>query len=172
MDQAGYLREAFRGSRPDPKSIENVFKSISSRAPGSTVTSASSESTTYLGIQLGNEVLLDLRISPVVVEVYASGKLLDALRDLGLPELPEAIGRYSPYIRSVAISKAIPSGTLYLIVQGDDVNVPNIRLVVARDFYDLSSSFCRMSPSESTCALLSRLLELGASYFKEFVGET
>ncbi len=172
MNRAGYLREALKGQHPGLERIESVFRSISSGVPGSALISSSSEATMYLGIQLESEVLLDLRISPAVVEVYVSGRHLDSLRDLGLPELLEALERYSPHIRSVAVSKAIPSGSLYLVVQGDGVNAPNIRLVVTRDFYDLSSSFCRISPSENTCALLSKLLELGTSYFREFVGGT
>lgn len=165
------MREIFKGLPTCVKKIEEVFKSISSRVPGSTVTSSSSDSTIYLSIQLGDEVLLDLRISPAVVETYITSKLLSALKDVGLHEIYGVLESYGPYIKSVSISKAHPSGSLYLMIQGDGINVPNIRLVITKDFFDLSSSFCRISASENTCLLLTKILELGKSYFDDFLGK-
>lgn len=162
------MREAFKGLPLDLRKVEDLFKLISSRVPGSRVLSASSDSTTYLGIQLGDEVLLDLRVSSAVVEVYVAGRLLDALKDIGLTEVFEVLEKYGASIKSVSISKAIPSGSLYMVVQGDGVGLPNIRLVVTRDFFDLSSSFCRISSTENTCLLLTKVHELGRMYFEDF----
>lgn len=165
------MREIFRGLPISVEKIEEVFRSISGRVPGSTVTSSSSDSTIYVSVQLGDEVLIDLRVSPAVVETYIAGKLLSALRDVGLHEAYEVLEKYCPHIRSVSISKAHPSGSLYLTIQGDGTSVPNIRLVMTKDFFDLSSSFCRISTSENTCSLLAKILELGKSYFDDFLGK-
>ncbi|MEM2207096.1 MAG: hypothetical protein QXG17_00165 [Sulfolobales archaeon] len=163
------LREVFRGLPVVQEKIRDVFESISSKISGSVVTFSSSDSTTYVSIQLENEVLLDLRISPAVAEMYVSGRLLSALKEVGLPEVFEVLEKYGSYVKSVSISKAIPSGSLYLIVQGDSVNIPNIRLVITEDFFDLSSSFCKITPSDNMCLLLTKILEVGKSYFNDFL---
>lgn len=130
----------------------------------------SSNQTKYLAIQLGDELLLDVRVSSTVLEVYVSGKLFNKLGEMGLPELQRVLEKYGHAVRSIAISKAIPSSSLYIIVQGDGVNLPNIRLTVSREFFDVSSSFCRISTSENTCSLLLDSLDVARKYFEEFFG--
>lgn len=164
------LREVFKGLPVDSEKIKEAFKSISGKISGSVVSLSSSDSTTYISIQLEDEVLLDLRVSPAVVEMYVSSRLLGALEEMGLPEVFEVLEKYSSYVRSVSISKAIPSSSLYLVVQGDGVNIPNIRLVITKDFFDLSSSFCKITSSDNMCLLLNRILEVGRKYFNEFLG--
>ncbi|MEM1651287.1 MAG: hypothetical protein QW780_02855 [Sulfolobales archaeon] len=163
------MREVFRGLPVDPEKIKEAFKLISNRIPGSVVSFSSSDSTTYVSIQLEGEVLLDLRVSPAVAEMYVTGKLLSALEEVGLPEVYEVLRKYSSSVRSVSISKAIPSGSLYLVVQGDGISIPNIRLVITKDFFDLSSSFCRITSSDNMCLLLTRILEVGKKYFNDFL---
>ncbi|MCX8184517.1 MAG: hypothetical protein RMI56_06555 [Sulfolobales archaeon] len=92
------------------------------------------------------------------------------MREIGFPEILETLDGYQSFVRSISISKAIPSGSLYLVIQGDSVNMPNVRLVITRDYFDLSSSFCRISSTTgNTCILLSKVLEVGKNYFKDFV---
>lgn len=161
------LRDIFRGLQVDLRNVEELFNSISAEISGSKVIT-SLNLTKYLGIRLGDELLLDVRISSAVVEVYVSGKLLDRLDEVGLPELYKVLEKYAPGVRSVAISKALPSSSLYLVIQGDGITLPNTRLTIFREFFDVSSSFCRISTSENTYAFLLDILELGRKYFEEF----
>lgn len=166
------LREVFKGLPVNLENVREVFTQISSRISGSKVIFSSSNSTIYLAIQLGSDVLLDLRVSSAVVETYVENRLLSALREVGFPEILEVLKGYYSSAKSISISKAIPSGSLYIVIQGDNINVPNVRLVITRDYFDLSSSFCRISSTGDTCALLSKILEVGRAYFKEFVEPT
>lgn len=162
------LRDVLRGLPADFREIEEVFKKLSSRVPDSKLLKALTESTGYLALQLNEEVLVDLRISVAVVELFVSGRFLDSLVDLGFTELYNILAGNASSIKSVAISKAIPSNTLYLIIQGDGTIIPNIRLMISKELYDLSSSFCRISPTENTYTFLTSILDLGKKYFNEF----
>lgn len=162
------MREVLRGSHVDVRYLKELFVRLSSKVPGSKVLESHAESTNYLALELDKEVLVDLRISAAVVEVFISGKVFDHLAELGFAEIHEILAKYSQSVKSIAISKAIPSATLYLIIQGDGATLPNARLMISKDIYDLSSSFCRISPSENTYTLLLRILELGKKYFGEF----
>lgn len=162
------MREVLRSSHVDVRYLRELFGRLSSKVPGSKVIESYAESTTYLALELDKEVLADLRISAAVVEVFVSGRVFDHLAELGLAEIYEILAKYSPSVKSIAISKAMPSATLYLIIQGDGATLPNVRLMISRDLYDLSSSFCRISPSENTYTLLLKILELGKKYFEEF----
>lgn len=166
------MKEVFKGLPVNLENVREVFTQISSRISGSKVIFSSSNSTTYLAIQLDSDLLLDLRVSSAVVEIYVENRLLSALGEVGFSEILEVLERYHSSVKSVSISKAVPSGSLYIVIQGDNVGMPNVRLVVTRDYFDLSSSFCRMSSTENTCALLLKILEVGRNYFKEFVEST
>ncbi len=166
------LRDVLRGLPVDFREVEEVFKKLSSRVPDSKLLKALTESTNYLALKLDDEVLADLRVSTAVVELFISGRSLDFLVDLGFTDLYDVLARNAPSIKSVAISKAIPSSTLYLVIQGDGVTTPNVRLMISKELYDLSSSFCRISPTENTYSFLTSILELGKKYFDEFFRST
>jgi len=157
-----------KGLSSDLREIEEIFKKLSSMVPGSKLVTAFTESTSYIALQLNEEVLVDLRVSTAVVELFVSGRFLNSLTELGLADLYSILTKSSSSIKSAAISKAVPSNTLYLVVQGDGMSTPNIRLMVSKELYDLSSSFCRISPTENTYTLLTNILELGKKYFDEF----
>ncbi|MCS7098888.1 MAG: hypothetical protein NZ925_00895 [Sulfolobales archaeon] len=166
------LRDAFKGLPVNLENVREAFTRISSRISGSKVIFSSSNLTVYLAIQLDSDVLFDLRVSSAVVEMYVEGRLLSVLGEVGFSEILEVLEGYHSSVKSISISKAVPSGSLYIVIQGDNINMPNVRLVVTRDYFDLSSSFCRISSTGNTCILLSKILEVGRGYFKDFVEST
>jgi len=131
------------------------------------------EGGTYGVVRVNDELICDVRVNEVMCEYYLKIKdinYLDYLSKSGFKELAELIRSYSgSYPSEIAISKVMSSRSIYILMSSRDVPkaFPSIRVTYRENFFEVSSSYCRLSVDEDTCKFLNELLNIAKKYWLE-----
>jgi len=130
----------------------------------------------YGAVRVNNELVCDVRVNENVCEYYLKIKNINYLNYLiksGFKELAELIRNYSSsYPSEVVVSKVIPSRSIYILMSSRGVPkaFPSVRVTYRENFFEASSSYCRLSVDEDTCKFLNELLNIAKKYWLEMFG--
>lgn len=131
------------------------------------------EGNVYARVEREGLLLLDFRFSTHVVELYVKvldRKSLSILEDLGFKDLYQVLREAKGVPSDIVISKVLPSMSLYILINGRDISgavFPSIKVIIRRDYYEISSSYCRVSSDEDTCDMLAKLRELSFKLWRD-----
>ncbi len=174
------IRELFRNDKLSKeeviKVIESSIKSLS-RVVKSIYYEVRDEGELGLKgiVTKGNDLLFVIRYSSTVTEFYLkifNDKVKTLLNSIGFNDLSNVMSKWK--VRGIptciAISKVIPSKSLYLLMCGDENNYtfPNIKVMIREENYDASSSYCRVSDYEDICSVLNALITYCNKLHREF----
>jgi len=127
----------------------------------------------YGAVRVDDELICDVRVNEDMCEYYLKIKnvnYLNYLVESGFKELAELIRKYSSsYPSEVVISKVVPSKSIYILMSSRDVPkaFPSVRVTYRENFFEVSSSYCRLSVDEDTCKFLNELLNIAKKYWLE-----
>ncbi len=154
--------------------LENIIKTLAKEI-GAKVSFSKNDDVYLVSLDFQQKHLLDLRITRHTHEFClecSDVNLLKVLNLVGFNDLYEILTKHDALPMKVVISKSIASRSLYILLAGREgiPSLPNIRVAIREAEESATSSYCRISRDENTCALLSDLISLGRELWKEFFG--